>query len=265
MEKAITPQAGAEQTPLISSRFITMMVVLVLVLVLLSGVITVAGNRFGQRLALAGHSDSTEIHTIVIGQDRLQLPANTLRFESQRHDGTSERADLHVLWPEMTGYSAQDRRRFDDVTQSGSLLFLQISQSTMSRDMSGRLEPIYSHLFAGAPESGPYGLTLHRLRPESGYQNEVLYTAVRPGLPDYAIRCTLPSPDMGSSSGDCQRDIHVGRDLSVLYRFSRDLLPQWLEIDKTVAAYVNDRVATEDREEPHSNKKRPPGTTKSSS
>ena len=265
MEKPIAAQIPADHAPLISGRFLTSITILVLVLAMLAGGITFAGNHFGKQLSLAGHSESTQVHTITIGQDRLRLTANTLRFESQRHDGISERADLHVLWPEMTGYRSEDRRRFDDVSQPGSLLFMQLTQSTMSRDMSGRLEPIYSHLFAGDPEPGPYGLTLHRLRAETGYQNEVLYTAVRPGLPDYAIRCILPSPGVAGSSGDCQRDVHIGRDLSVLYRFSRELLPQWKLIDKTVDAYVTERLAPDTLDGPHSNKKRPTEATKSSS
>ncbi len=234
--------APADHQPLISNRFVLILTGLVVLLAMASALITFGGHRLGERLALAGHTTSTTLYTITIGQDRLQLAANTLRFESQRHNGTSDRADLYLSWPQMTGYSLDGRRRFDDITLSATLIFAQLSQSTMSRDMSGRLEPIYSHLFSSLPEKGPYGLTMHRLKPESGYQNEVLYTASRPGQPDYAVRCLLPTENTAASSGDCQRDVHVGRDLSLLYRFSRDLLADWQRLDTAMENYVAERL-----------------------
>lgn len=261
MDNRISSAISADESPLVSNRFLFDTAIVIGVLALLSAGISVAGHWFGERLSLAGHSDSTEIHEVTIGQDRLRLSANTIRFEGQRHDGVAQRVDLHFLWPEMTGYHKEYRRRFDDVTLSGSLLFLQISQSTMSRDMSGRIEPIYTQLFTGAPEKGPHGLTLHHLRGETGYENEVLLTAPRLGQPDYAVRCILPRPGTPASSGDCQRDIHVGRDLSVLYRFSSSLLADWDRIDIAVRAHIESRIGDTTSAPTLIDKKRPDSET----
>lgn len=242
MKKSVAPGQASEHLPLISNRFVYTATAFITVLAALSVVINLGGRRLGAELALAGHSDSTQDFLITIGQDRLRLTANTIRFEAQRRDGPAERADLYLLWPEMSGYRSELRARFDDVTQPDGLIFIQLSQSTMSRDMSGRVEPIYSHLFEGPPEKGPHGLTLHRLKSEAGYGNEVLLTAQRPGGPDFAVRCILPPEGMPASSGDCQRDIHVGRDLSVLYRFSSALLSDWGAIDTAVRDYVTSHL-----------------------
>ncbi|MCM2474863.1 hypothetical protein HGO38_15385 [Rhizobium sp. CG5] len=243
MDNRFSSGLSADEQPLVSNRFLFGTAIVIGLLALLSGGISIAGHWFGERLSLAGHSVSSDIYTVSIGQDRLRLTANTIRFEGQRHDGPAQRVDLYLLWPEMTGYHQEYRRRFDDISLSDTLLFLQISQSTMSRDMSGRIEPIYSKLFSGPPEQGPYGLTLHRLRSETGYENEVLLTAPRLGQPDYAVRCILPKPGTPASSGDCQRDIHVGRDLSVLYRFSSSLLADWDRIDDAVRSYMESRIS----------------------
>lgn len=232
----------AEHTPLLSNRFVFLLTVVVAVLALLSIGISLFGHRFGEKWALSGHSDSTEILDISIGLDRLQLTSNTIRFEEQRKSGPSERVDIYLLWPEMTGYSRDARRRFDDLTQANGLIFLQLSQSTMSRDMSGRIGPIYSSLFDGEAEAGPFGLTQYQFRAGTGYEGESLLTAPRAGKPDYAVRCILPSPGAAPSGGDCQRDIHVGRDLTVLYRFSSALLGDWRQIDAAVEAYVSARI-----------------------
>lgn len=239
---------AAEELPLITNGFMVKTAAVVLVLAALSGAISLAGQLFGDKMLLAGHTDSSEVFTIRIGQDDLRLNANTIRFDAQRRSSTAERVDLYFLWPEMTGYHKEYRRRFDDIALADTLIFVQLSQSIMSRDMSGRLEPIYSYLFEGAPEAGAHGLTLHRLRRESGYANEVMYTAPRLGRPDYAVRCLLPQPESPPSSGDCQRDIQIGRDLTVLYRFSSALLADWDRIDMAVRSYFESRLTEGSRD-----------------
>jgi len=114
----------------------------------------------------------------------------------------------------------------------------------MSRDMSGRLEPIYSHLMDGASETFAHGLTLHRLRADAGYNGEVLLTAPREGSADYVVRCVLPSSAETATSGDCQRDIKVGKDLSVLYRFSSRHLADWDHIDAAIRTFVESRLVS---------------------
>src|SRR5690606_10925334 len=91
-------------------------------------------------------------------------------------------------------------------------------------------------------EPGPAGLSLHRMKAESGFSGEVMFTAPRLGEREYAVRCILPGPGMPATSGDCQRDIHFGRDLTLLYRFSSALLPDWDRIDMAMRRYFEQRV-----------------------
>ena len=128
---------AAEETPLLSNGFLIKLTTVVAVLALLTVAISFGGRWFGRHITLAGNSDSTAAVSITIGRDTLNLSENTLRFPSQRHGGVAERADLYLTWPEMQGYTKEQRARFDDVAQSSGLIFLQITQSTMSRDMSG--------------------------------------------------------------------------------------------------------------------------------
>jgi hypothetical protein len=234
---------GTDDTPLISNRFLYRLTGAIAMLALLTAGISVGGRWFGEKISLAGHTSSEEIVALQIGQDKVNLPANVLRFRDQRRSGIAERADLYLTWPELSGYRSELRSRFDNVEQASSLIFLQLSQSTMSRDMSGRLEPIYSKLFEGPTERGSYGLTLHHLSAEAGYGREVLLTASRPGESDYAVRCLLPDAGERPTSGDCQRDISIGQDLSVLYRFSSDLLKDWKHIDAAVRTFVESRLS----------------------
>ncbi|MFS8049564.1 hypothetical protein [Rhizobium sp. BR 314] len=239
-----TPSSASsiDERPLISSGLVYRITAGIAVLAALTVGISVGGHWLGERISLGGHTTDTKPVSVTIGEDALRLTANTIRFPSERVDGTAERVDLYLTWPQMQGYSEADRLRFDDVSQSSSLIFLQLSQSTMSRDMSGRLEPIYSHIMDGVPYSGPHGLTAHRLRADAGYNNEILLTASRPGQPDYVVRCLLPASPALATSGDCQRDVKVGKDLSVLYRFSSNQLGDWRTMDAAVQSFVKARL-----------------------
>ena len=131
-----------EHAPLISHRLLTRLTIGVAVLAGLTVAISIAGRVLGERIALAGHTENAEPVDVVIGQDHIRLPANTIRFEEQRQTGRTERVDLYLTWPEMRGYSNADRGRFNDANRPEGLVFLNLSQSTMSKDMSGRMGPI---------------------------------------------------------------------------------------------------------------------------
>jgi hypothetical protein len=239
---AKTVEPHEEQSPLISNRLLIILTISICVLAAASAAISWFGRAYGERLSLAGHSESSELIEVTIGRDQISVPANTIRFESQRQGGLAERLDLYLLWPDMTGYTAGNRARFDDLNKSNALIFLQISQSTMSRDMSGRVDPIYRHLLAEEVANGPAGLRLHRFQDGTGYDGEHLLTGTLPDNTLYAVRCLLPASPVRATTSDCQRDIHVGEDLTVLYRFSSRLLDDWQAMDAAVRTYVEDRT-----------------------
>lgn len=197
---------------------------------------------YGDRILQAGHTTATDAVQIAIGNDRLKLEKNTLRVPSERHDGERERIDLYLTWPDLKGYEDANRAAFDDPSRAAGLIFVQLSQSTMSEDMSGRFGPIYSRLTEGEPVPLKHGLILHRLRADSGYGKEVILTGRREGESDYVVRCLLPQPPQEATGSDCQRDVHTGQDLSLFYRFSATLLPQWTKLDADVKRYVEQRL-----------------------
>lgn len=236
------PPPQQDELPLISRGFLYKLTFIVCALLLVTVVLSIGGHRLGQRMALGGHTTSEEVFTVEIAEDVLQLPANVIRFAEQRRSGRAERVDLYLTWPGLAGYTSASRTSFDSTERSDTLIFLEITQSTMSEDMSGRLKPIYAQLFDGPPQAVEHGLTLHRLRPDSGYGNEVILTADRAVGEPYAVRCLLPGPAEKPTGGDCQRDIHIGKDLTVLYRFSSALLRQWDHIDAAVKSFVGARL-----------------------
>jgi hypothetical protein len=223
-----------EHSPLVTKALLWKIVTLLAVLAALSVALSIGGKYYGDWLIRDGQTLSAAPVALTIGQDRLTLPQNTIRFKQQRHSGAYDSVNAYVTWPDMQGYTEATAPRFDDPAQFKHLIFMEFSQSVMSRDMSGRLEPIYSKLFLEPATAGPAGLTVHRLDPKAGYDGEVIMTAEIAPSNIYVVRCLMPATADAATSADCQRDIHVGHDLTLLYRFSSDLLPEWRKLDAAV-------------------------------
>jgi hypothetical protein len=224
--------------PLISNRLLFRITLVIGLLAGLASALSIAGRRLGEELVRGSNSDSRENYQIVIGQDALALPANVIRFDAQRKSGRAESVSIYLSWPELEGYSRSNAANFSDPHRSDRLIFAEFSQSVMSRDMSGRVDPIYSKLFSGEPTKGPAGLAVHTLSKKSGFGDERLLTATLPDGGIYAVRCLLPVDGQPATSADCLRDVRVGRDLTMLYRFSSALLPQWREIDRSIRDFA---------------------------
>jgi hypothetical protein len=227
---------------LISNRMLLRITAVIGLLAALTSALSIVGTWLGDGLALGGNTPSQEIHHIIVGQDVLALPANVIRFETQRRTGPAESVSIHLSWPGLEGYDLSNAATFSDPNRSDRLIFAEFSQSVMSRDMSGRVEPIYSRLFTGETETGPAGLVIHSLSRKSGFGDERLLTGTLPDGGVYAVRCLIPSETRNATSADCLRDVAIGRDLTLLYRFSSTLLPQWREIDVAIRTYASKRL-----------------------
>lgn len=202
---------------------------------LLSVGISVAGKMFGRSIAMAGHTDDTTLREVVIGNDVIAVPANMIRFERARRDGIASRLDLYMRWPQLDGYSEAARDLFNHAGSARQIIFASFEERMMSRDMSGRLEPIYGRMIVRPGRTGPNGLTLYDFTEKSGYMNEILAVATRRGQPPFVARC-LSGVTAEGSLAPCERDVHVGENLSLSYRFSTELLVSWETLDKAVMA-----------------------------
>ena len=65
----------------------------------------------------------------------------------------------------------------------------------------------------------------------------MLVVADRPGKDPFVARC-LSGPSAAESLAPCERDIQVGDDLSLTYRFPQELLAGWPALDAAIAAKV---------------------------
>lgn len=217
----------------VGNQFVIRVFVVFAALAFVSLLLSLAGKYLGHTIQMAGHSSKTAIHRIHIGNNTLAVPANMIRFDRQRGDGVLPKLDLYLRWPDLSGYTDQARDDFNHVDGSKRILFLSFQERSMSRDMTGRLNPIYQSLIVDPGAAGPAGLTVHRFKPISGYADEVLVVGQRDNAQPFVARC-LDEHAEKQVMADCERDIHTGDELSLLYRFPKELLSDWRSLDAAV-------------------------------
>lgn len=218
---------------LVDKRFTTKLIAAVVTFALLSVGISVGGKWLGRAIVLAGHTEDRTSREIVIGNNVLLVPSNAIRFPEARIDGVTDRLDLYLHWPDLDGYSAGQRDAFNNGGKEKSIVFLTFEEASMSRDMSGRLEPIYSHVIEPQGRKLGGGLVAHTFTAASGYRDEEL--VVGSGAAPFVARC-LTEKAAADSLAPCERDIRIGEELSLSYRFPRALLAQGAKLDAAVRA-----------------------------
>ncbi len=191
---------------------------------------------FGDGISRGGHSASTERLEIIVGNSALSVPANTIRYSSQRVSGNYRRLELYLHWPQLTGYHDELAVSFNRASSKSDLIFLSLEPRVMSLEMSGRISPIYTKFFEGAAQPSVAGLIKQPLSAEGGFIDEDLFYEKTSPYP-YAIRCIRP--DSTINTPFCIRDIHVGKDMMLTYRFHIQHLASWLEIERSMRRYVD--------------------------
>lgn len=187
-----------------------------------------------------GHADTTA-RRITIANSVLDVPANTIRFRRQREAATLSRLDLHFHWPSMSGYTPALAPFFETNGAETAIVYIAVEPRAMSQDMSGRVTTIYPHFFSGPPIDAGNGLVRRSFSSKSAYVAEDLYYEAESPYP-FAARCVRESER--TATRFCLRDIHIGGDLTITYRFHASLLAEWMVLERairdTLAAMILD-------------------------
>jgi len=224
--------------PIVGSVLLRRVFYSIATLALLSLCLTIAGHYLGHTISLGGHTEDATPQEIVIGNNVLDLPANMIRFDKQRQNRVAERVDLYLHWPDMLGYQPAFLADFNGSGPEKRLLFLTFEPRATSEDMSGRYGPIYSTLTEGPGSKGRAGLTIQKFRADSGFVNEELVVSPeQAGHAPFVARC-LDEESSKSNLASCQRDIFLGEDLQLTYRFPREMLADWEQLDRQIRTFA---------------------------
>lgn len=208
-----------------------------LALALLSVGISYAGKSIGRTIALAGHTTETTVQGVVIDGEMLAVPSNMIRFASERRSGEARKLDIYLSWPDLNGYSEDERGLFNHAGPDHRIVFATFEPRSMARDMTQRLNPIYRLLIEEPGEPVEAGLVAHRFIEASGYGDEMLIVDPTRFRAPFVARC-LSGPEADVALAPCERDIDVGANLSMRYRFPRALLEDWRKLDASMQAFA---------------------------
>jgi len=185
----------------------------------------------GAEIARAGHTVQTDERRIFIDADLITVRENFIRYRSQRQRAQVKKLELYLLWPDMEGYSEIRKSEFNNLEDNSKIIFVSLAPRFSTFDMSGRIEPIYSKFFKGEPEDIGFGLMRHELDKDAGFIDEYLVVQKNSPYP-FSARCVRQNNN--SLTPYCLRDIHIGKNLSLTYRFHEKLLSQWLALDQSI-------------------------------
>ncbi len=223
-------------------RWIVAFFLLVAVVAALFALARVAIDAYRADLTLIGLTDDSEPLSIVVAGEPLSIPANMIRFAETRASAAADQVDLVLHWPSLTGYTEAYAEDFKDGSASAPLVYTTIAHRNTPLDATERLSNIYFRYFVDAPVPAPAGLIGRRLSQDSGYEGEIVYY-VPDGTRPFVARCLAKATP--ETPATCLRDINFGRDLSLLYRFNRDLLDDWQALDdgmeKLAASFLIDK------------------------
>ncbi|MCP4184005.1 MAG: hypothetical protein GY761_11920 [Hyphomicrobiales bacterium] len=224
-----------DEVPTISGH-LKLIVISSILLALLVATIKLITGYVGAELARAGHTTSRQIHRVIVSRDIISLPANIIRYQSQRRINKTKKLDLYLHWPTLDGYSEELKSIFRSIQISNQIIFVSLLPRFSDLDMSARIGPIYEKFLVGPRTPAGDNLVSQQLDPEHGFINE--YLIVEKNNPNpFSARCV----EHGSNSGSayCIRDINIGESLSLTYRFHSDLIPQWFDLEQSIIKKFN--------------------------
>jgi len=233
-------QGKQPSEPAITASFLALIAKVCAFMLVVAGILYYAADFYGEIIAQGGNSTDTSLRQISIGDDVISVPANMIRFRTQRNATNLDRLDLFAQWPAMTGYTAEAAPIFDSMDPAAPVIFISLTPRDMTKDMSGRINAIYEKFFSGPPVDAGNGLVRRAFSADSAYFNEDLYYEMGSPYP-YAARCVRENDRIAGPF--CLRDIHVGRDTTLTYRFNANLLPQWMAMDQMVREKIAAMIA----------------------
>jgi hypothetical protein len=187
----------------------------------------------------AAPTSRTDPVAVSISGMTFAIPANYIIYASARQSGPRKEVALFATFPEFKGYSDWNAADFSGNAADSPVIFLLLREERYKISEAERLQRIYmEYVTDPAGKPGPFGLTQYTFRDDSGYHSEDLFVGQDAGQP-VVLRCVRFSAEVPSPS--CLRDVRLGHDVALTYRFKRANLGHWQDIihgiDKLVASF----------------------------
>jgi len=192
-------------------------------------------GRLGLVAAAPAALGTTPVAVTLAGEN-LWIPANLIRFASERRPGSRDRLDLALRLPELTGQTAETAADFLTPARDGRLVFITIAPAAGAMDTAGMLATIYQRYLDPTEAPGPAGLVRRTFRHDTSYAGDELY--FEPGsVHPFAARCFAGRADGPLVS--CLRDLPLSDKLMATIRLPYRELEHWAELAERLDAILS--------------------------
>ena len=176
------------------------------------------------------------VFAATLGDNRFLLPERYVRAIVEDKSGKVESIELHAAWPlQLADPPAVDLGR-PRLLDPATALYVTLAPAGSGADSARRLEDLYSLYFDGPGTDAGSGLTRYGSKPGSGYADQELFVAGE-GERRFIARCFPESAQPIVAT--CTRDRLADTGLAVRYRFNREFLPEWQQLEAGVSALLD--------------------------
>ena len=189
---------------------------------------------FREQISFSSRSD---IVSLKVHGHKFYIPANYLKYRSDRQGGERPEVKLAAILPDMQGYSSWDDSSFKSNAADSPVVEMLVHDDAVMLSERDWLERIYMPYVAnpkGAP--GPFGLTQYAFRRDTGYRDEDLFIGQGAHGP-MVIQCVRLSQQVPSPA--CHRELPIAHGVALGYRFKRAQLARGREIGDSVEKLVD--------------------------
>jgi hypothetical protein len=170
---------------------------------------------------------------IVVSGVTFNVEPAAVRVAVQRRAGVQQRVDLSYLWPSLAPPDPAVKPTVGAPLDANERLFVTISSGDATLPLLDRVQTIYPRYLVPQPVAGFPGLTYRGFRDDSPYQGEDL--VFESNAPEHFLaRCSRKGV---TNTGVCLLERRIG-DADITFRFSRDWLPDWENVAKSIDRLV---------------------------
>ena len=170
---------------------------------------------------------------IVVSGVTFNVEPAAVRVAVQRRPGVQQRVDLSYLWPSLAPPDPSVKPTVGAPLDANERLFVTISSGDATLPLLDRVQTIYPRYLVPQPVAGFPGLTYRGFRDDSPYQGEDL--VFESNAPEHFLaRCSRKGV---TNTGVCLLERRIG-DADITFRFSRDWLPDWENVAKSIDRLV---------------------------
>lgn len=182
-------------------------------------------------VAGASAPDGRRIIRIDFEGSVFEVPEGLIARVKRGTFGPVRQLDLVAPWP----YDPEKPPTVGEAEHLKEWLLIQFEPEDGRLGSRERFEKVFVHYFSGPPSRADAGLVQYDFAPDSPYAEMQLFVD-RQANPPVFLRCDLKPSSLGPVL--CERRYKLTDRIYLRYRFDRDWLARWIEVDSQVGEIV---------------------------